>query len=164
MVKERLNGRSKCAGHCQELSKLKLLSQNEVMIGCYECPSGYVSLLIQYGEALDLHAFKTFLSTLLQGDVADEDIRVATRYNWDLGVKDQLDGKILREAYWRQSYRRTKSDDPHRIALFHCNKCHSFYRKQISEENKFCPRCTQRRPLDNRDRDRRNAMKGITSI
>jgi hypothetical protein len=144
LVKERLNGHSKCAGHCQELSELKLLSQNGMMIGCYSCPSGYVSSLVQYGKVLDLHAFKTFLSSLLQGDVTDEDIRVATRYNWDLGIKGQPDGKILMEAYWRQSYRRTNSDDPHRTALFHCTKCSSFYRKQLSVKNQFCPQCTHK--------------------
>ena len=100
LVKERLNGRCKCAGHCQELSALKFLPQKGMMIGCYTCPSGYVSLLVQYGRELDLHAFKTFLSSLLQGDVADEDIRIATRYNWDLGIegdhrRNSVEGSVL---------------------------------------------------------------------
>ena len=140
VVKERLRGRSKCAGHCEEPTELKLLHQKG-MIGCYTCPSGYVSLIVLYGKELELYAFKTFLSSLIQGDITDEDIRVATRYNWDLGIKSQPDGKILREAYWRQSYRRTKTDDPHRIALFQCTKCSSFYQQQISDKNKFCLQC-----------------------
>ncbi len=142
LVKERLNGRAKCAGHCEELSTLKFLPQKGMMIGCYTCPSGYVSFLVQYGRELDLHAFKTFLS-LLQSDVADEDIRIATRYNWDLGI-DGRERTVLREVYWRQSYRRTKSDDPNRVALFLCTKCSSFYRQRISDKNTFCPQC--RRP------------------
>ena len=146
LVKERLNGRSKCAGHCQEPSELKLLHQKGMMIGCYTCPSGYVSLLVQYGKELDLPAFKSFLSTLPQDNLTDEDIRVATRYNWDLGIKGQPDGKILREAYWRQSYRRTKTDDPHRMALFQCTKCSSFYQQQISDKNKLCPQCSKHTP------------------
>jgi len=141
LVKERLNGRGKCSGHCQELSALKLLPQKGMMIGCYTCPSGYVSLIVLYGKELELDAFKTFLSSLVQGDITDEDIRVATRYNWDLGMKGEPEGMVLREAYWRQSYRRTKSDDPHRVALFLCNKCSSFYRQQISDKNTFCPQC-----------------------
>ena len=145
VVKERLRGRSKCAGHCEEPTELKLLHQ-EGMIGCYTCPSGYVSLVVQYGKELDLHAFKTFLSSVVQDSVTDEDIRVGTRYNWDLGIDDEPDGAVLREAYWRQSYRRTKNEDPHRIALFLCTKCHSFYSQQISDKNKLCPQC--RRPTN----------------
>lgn len=144
LVREKLRGRSKCAGHCEEPSELKLLHQKGMMIGCYTCPSGYVSLLVQYGKELDLPAFKTFLSSLPQGSVTDEDIRVGTRYNWDLGIEGEPDGPILREAYWRQSYRRTKNDDPHRIALFLCAKCNSFYSQQISDKNKLCHQC--RRP------------------
>jgi hypothetical protein len=140
LVKERLNGRGKCAGHCQELATLKLLPQKGMTIGCYTCPSGYVSILIQYGKELDLHAFKTFL-TSLQSDVADEDIRVATRYNWDLGIEGDHEGTVLKEAYWRQSYRRTKSDDLHRVALFLCTNCNSFYRQRISDKNTFCAQC-----------------------
>jgi len=141
LVNERLSGRSKCAGHCQEPTELKLLPQNGIMTGCYKCPSGYVSIIVQYGKDLDPQGFKTFLSSLLEGNVTDEDIRVATRYNWDLGIGGESEGTVLREAYWRQSYRRTKSDDPHRVALFLCTNCSSFYRQQISDKNKLCPQC-----------------------
>jgi hypothetical protein len=144
LVKERLNGRGNCSGHCQEPYELKLLPQKEMMIGSYACPSGYVSLIVHYGKELDLHAFKTFLSSLLEGNVTDEDLRVATRYNWDLRIEGEPEGAVLREAYWRQSYRRTKSDDPHRVALFQCTRCSSFYRQQISDKIKLCPQC--RRP------------------
>jgi hypothetical protein len=111
-----------------------------MMIGCYACPSGYVSLIVHYGRELDLHGFKTFLSSLHEGDIVDQDIRVATRYNWDLGIKEP-EGAVLREAYWRQSYRRTRSEDLNRIGLFLCINCSSFYRQQISEKNKLCPQC-----------------------
>lgn len=140
LVKERLSGRTKCAGHCEELSTLKFLPQKGKMVGCYACPSGYVSILVQYGKELDLHAFKTFLLSL-QSDVADEDVRIATRYNSDLGIEGDQEGTVLKEAYWRQSYRRTKSDDPNRAALFLCTKCSSFYRQRISDKNTLCPQC-----------------------
>ncbi len=111
-----------------------------MMIGCYVCPSGYVSLIVHYGKQLNLVGFKTFLSSIHEGVVADEDIRVATRYSWDLGV-EETEGPVLREAYWRQSYRRTKNEDPNRIALFMCAKCSSFYNQQLSDKNKLCPLC-----------------------
>jgi len=141
LVKERLMGQGNCYGHCKEPSELKLLPQNEMMIGCYVCPSGYVSLVVHYGKELDLHGFKTFLSSLSAGDVADEDIRVATRYSWDLAITSQTDDAILREAYWRQSYRRTKSEDQQRISLFTCTKCDTFYRQPISDKNTLCQKC-----------------------
>jgi len=140
LIEEKLNGHSKCSGHCQEPSALKLLPQKGMMIGCYSCSSGYISFIVQYGKELDFHAFKKFLSSLDEA-VEDEDIRVATRYIWDLGISGERDGKVLREAYWRQSYRRTKSDDPHRVALFLCTKCSSFYRQRKSDSSTFCPRC-----------------------
>jgi hypothetical protein len=142
LVKERLNCHAKCTGHCQEPSTLKFLLHKGMMIGCYTCSSGYVSFIVQYGKELDLHAFKTFLS-LLQGDVVDEDIRIATRYSWDLGIKCDHEGTVVKEAYWRQSYRRTKSDDSHRVALFLCTKCCSLYHQRISDKNTFCPKCRE---------------------
>ena len=144
LVKERLSGLSKCAGHCEESSSLKLLHQKGMMIGCYTCPSGCVSLIVQYGKELDIHAFKVFLSSLPQGNVTDEDIRIGTRYTWDMGIEGGSDGPVLREAYWRQSYRRTKNDDPFRRGLFLCAKCNAFYSKQISDQNMSCPQCAWR--------------------
>jgi hypothetical protein len=110
-------------------------------LGCYTCRSGYVSLIVQYGKEVDLPAYKTLLSPLLQGNLTDEDLRVATRYSWDLGVEDESEGALLREAYWRQNYRRTKTDDPHRAALFLCTQCESFYCQRLSDVNKICPKC-----------------------
>ena len=96
-------------------------------IGCYVCSSGYVSRIVTYGKKLDLAAFKALVSSLTKGvaDVDDEDIRVGTRYTWDLGIKGNESGMVLREAYWTQSYRRTKNDNPNRVALFLCGKCDS---------------------------------------
>jgi hypothetical protein len=143
LVEEELNGHPKCYGHCEEVSTLKLLNEKPMMIGCYSCPSGYVSRMVGYGRELDLNAFKTTVSAAAQeiGDVTDEDIRVATRYTWDLGVKQEPEGVVLKEAYWMQNYRRTKSDDPNRLALFLCTNCASFYCQPVAGKNILCPRC-----------------------
>lgn len=141
LVKTKLNGHSKCAGHCEESTELKLLHREGMLLGCYRCPSGYVSLIVQYGEELDLPAFKTFLSSL-QENVTDEDIRIGTRYAWDMGIECESSDPVLREAYWRQSYRRTKNDDPSRLALFQCSKCDSFYSTRISNRNRLCAQCS----------------------
>jgi hypothetical protein len=147
LVDERLDGRSKCYGHCQDASTLKLLNEKCMMIGCYSCPSGYVSRIVAYGKELDVSAFKTIVTAAVQGigDVTDEDIRIATRYTWDLGVRQEPEGVVLKEAYWTQNYRRTKSDDPNREAMFLCANCKSFYRQPATSRNEFCPRCATAR-------------------
>lgn len=143
VVEEKLRARSRCYGHCQEESTLKFLPDERLMVGCYSCPSGYVSRIVAYGRGVDLNGFRSLVSAAVQGigDVADEDIRVATRYTWDLGVEGEPEGEVLKEAYWMQSYRRTKSDDPNRAALFLCRNCGSFYHQAASDRNRLCPRC-----------------------
>ena len=142
-VEKKLNGHSKCYGHCQERTTLKLLPEKRMTIGCYSCPSGYVSRIVIYGRKLSASWFKAFISRALRGigDVADEDIRIATRYTWDLGIKRKPQGMVLREAYWTQNYRRTRSEDPNRLALFLCAKCNAFYQQPVVNENALCPRC-----------------------
>jgi hypothetical protein len=147
VVEERLSPRSKCYGHCQEESTLKFLPEKRMMIGCYTCASGYVSRIVAYGRELDLNDFRALVSAAVQGigDVTDEDIRVATRYTWDLRVEGEPEGTVLKEAYWTQNYRRTKSDDPNREALFLC-KCGSFYYQPATDRNRLCPRCRTSAP------------------
>ncbi len=141
-IEEKLGGHPKCS-HCKEKSALMLFSRKEMTIGCYTCPSGYVSRIVTYGKELDLIGFKSLLSSWVQGvtDLKDEDVRVATRYTWDLGIEGGQPGMVLREAYWTQGYRRTRSNDPNRIALFVCGKCGAFYNKALSDVNRLCPQC-----------------------
>jgi hypothetical protein len=143
VVEEKLSPPSKCYGHCDEESTLKLLCDKRMMIGCYTCYSGYVSRMVAYGKELDVKTFKAIVSAAIQGigDVTDEDVRVASRYTWDLGVEGEPEGLVLKEAYWTQNYRRTKSDDPNRAALFLCTKCRSFYHQPATDKNRLCPRC-----------------------
>jgi len=143
IVEEELNARSKCYGHCQDASTLKLLNEKRMMVGCYSCPSGYVSRIVAYGKEPDVSAFKTIVKAAVQGivDVTDEDIRIATRYTWDLGIKQEPEGVVLKQVYWTQNYQRTKSDDPNREALFLCTNCASFYHQPVASRNGLCPRC-----------------------
>jgi len=143
IVEQKLKRSPKCYRHCQEQSTLKLLPGKQMLVGSYSCPSGYVSRIVAYGRELDLNGFKALLSSALQGveEVTDEDIRIATRYTWDLGIKEEPDGIVLKEAYWTQNYGKRKNEDPNRHGLFLCTKCGSFYGKQIENTNTLCPRC-----------------------
>ncbi len=48
---------------------------------------------------------------------------------------------VLREAYWTQSYRRTKNDDPDRPALFFCSNRDSFFVQPLTSKETLCPSC-----------------------
>ena len=143
IIEEKLIGHPKCYNHCQEQSRLEFLSERSMLVGCYVCPSGYVSRIVTYGTELNLATFKTMISGALNemGGVSDEDIRVATRYTWDLGIHGKPEGTALKEAYWTQNYRRTKSEDPNRPALFLCTKCNSLFHQSVAGKNTVCPRC-----------------------
>jgi hypothetical protein len=143
IVEAKLNAVAMCRGHCNERSILSLSEVEGELIGTYACPSGYVSRLINYGD-VDVAWFREFVSQLLRGagEVTDEDIRVATRYAWDLN--EGVSGPVLKEAYWNQNYRRTQSDDPKRDALFSCTNCRSFYVQRISGKERLCLDCRRR--------------------
>lgn len=141
LVEEKFSDPTPCYGHCQEQSTVKFLSGDGNLLACFACPTGYVSRIAQYGEELNLDSFKKFLYDLLgEQKVKDEDIRVATRYSWDLGVGTG-DEKVIRTAYWTQNYRRTKSDDPNRSAVFLCSNCNSLFIQPLTSKNTLCENC-----------------------
>jgi len=140
IVEAKLNAVTKCRGHCNEQSSLSLSEVEGRLVGTYACPSGYVSRLMNYGE-VDVVWFREFVSLLLRGvgEVKEEDIRVATRYAWDL--EERGSGQVLKEAYWTQNYRRTENDDPNRDALFSCTNCRSFYVQRMAGKERLCQDC-----------------------
>jgi len=140
IVEAKLNAVPMCRVHCNERASLSLSEVEGELIGTYACPSGYVSRLMNYGE-VDISWFRDFVSLLLRGvgEVKEEDIRVATRYAWDLN--EMGSGRVLKEAYWTQNYRRTESDNPNRVALFSCTNCRSFYVQSVSGKERLCLDC-----------------------
>ena len=73
--------------------------------------------------------------------IEDGDVRIASRYAWDLGLDRGSNDLILKEMYWTQNYRRTKSDDPDRTALFLCANRDSFFIQALKNDEKFCDKC-----------------------
>ncbi len=121
---------------------MKFLSSDKDLIVCSACPGGYISRIVAYGEEVNLRTFKEYLSRLLSGSLSleDEDIRVATRHTWDLGVKSSND-RVFRAAYWTQNYRRTKSDNPDRISLFLCSNCNTPFLQPFTSTTTLCQNC-----------------------
>jgi hypothetical protein len=147
LVFSHLSGSPRCYGHCEQTAGLRIIREDEDgMVGCYVCPSGYVSRIVRYSTKRDEEWFTSYLKELLgvQLDVKPQDVRVATRYNWDLGLGGEKHEAVLREHYWVQSYRRTKSDDPNRQAVFMCSQCDSIFLQPASSNNTLCQGCAPR--------------------
>ena len=129
-----------CYGHCKEPSGFEFRDDSMIV---QVCPDRYVSRIIAYGEKVDPDRFKKILSGLTPGmeGVESSDIRVASRYAWDLGLNRENDDLIVRLAYWTQSYRRTKNDSTDRMALFLCSNKDSFFMQPVNSRNRFCQYC-----------------------
>ena len=112
-------------------------------IGLHVCPGRYVSRIIRYGSEFDTGGFMAFVQGAVQGAQAVEagDIRVASRYAWDLGLARESNGLILKEMYWTQNYRRTKSEDPDRVGIFFCANGDSFFIQPLKNDGRLCGRC-----------------------
>jgi len=136
-----LNVATKCYGHCGETASLEFVGDGTV--SCYACPGRYVSRIITYGKELDLKRFVVYVRRAApnMGEVEEGDIRVASRYAWDLGLDRKTDDLVLREAYWTQSYRRTKNEDAERLALFLCSNRDSFFVQPLNSKERLCKNC-----------------------
>lgn len=130
----------KCYGHCEEKASLRFLRSDDVVIACYACPAGYVSKVMAYGANPTREALRTFLSEALSegAPLADEDLRVATRHVWDLRTANA----DISASYWTQNYRRGKSDDPDRRALFSCARCGALFAQPVSSKKSLCAVCS----------------------
>ena len=138
LIEQRLGEPTICYGHCDQPSSFQIISESP-LIACHCCMAGYVSRIMVYGEAIDLHQFKKFIATSIgrTGTVQDEDLRLATRHHWDF---PELTGEV-RVAYWTQNYRRSKNTDPNRTALFLCGSCSSPFLQPLSKKSVLCEDC-----------------------
>jgi hypothetical protein len=139
-VKELFSVTPSCYGHCKEVSAFEF--RNDSMI-VQVCPSRYVSRIVAYGSQVDPNQFTKVLLGLAQRleGVESSDIRIASRYAWDLGIDRENDDLIVRLAYWTQNYRRTKNESTNRAALFLCSNKDSFFMQSVNSKNKLCLNC-----------------------
>jgi hypothetical protein len=134
----------KCQGHCKEMATTEFLKDG--MIAAQVCPSRYVSRIIAFRKQPDLESVRQFIQATTQklGTVEKADVRVGSRYAWDLGLDRKSDDLILREIYWTQNYRRTKSDAPDRLALFLCSNGDSFFVQPLTSTSTLCENCRRK--------------------
>lgn len=146
LVTERYDQLEKCYGHCEEPATSKFLnSEADPVITGYSCHAAYLSRIIIYSESLSLDDSVRMITDLLGGlyEVKEDDVRIASRYAWDLGSPSSEDAsRLMTVAYWTQNYRRTKSEDPHRAAMFLCEKCSAIFQQRASDTHVLCADCT----------------------
>ncbi len=145
IIAERFAEPSKCHGHCDQPAGLRFLSDGAETVTVTACSKGYVSRVAVYGLGDNAGTLKSLVRSALgpSGDLRDEDVRTATRYAWDLGFQGRTEPVVFRVAYWTQNYRRTKSDDPNRKAVFSCGNCSSLFLQPISSTGVLCPACSK---------------------
>ena len=130
--------------HCNGTAELEYLDDG--LIAAHVCPGRYVSRMIEYGKELDPKKFTSFVQKACEamGTVESGDVRIASRYAWDLGLDRQNNDLILKEAYWTQNYRRTKNDGPHRPALFLCSNRDSMFVQPLDSNETLCQECRKK--------------------
>lgn len=131
-----------CHGHCEMMSQIEFLG-DESSLAAQVCLGRYVSRIISYGKQVDTRRLKEFVRSVTPGMelTEDGDIRIASRYAWDLGLPREKNDFVLREAYWTQNYRRTRSEMSDRLALFLCSNRDSFFVQRLNSNAKQCPNC-----------------------
>ena len=140
-VKELFAVTPSCYGHCKEPSGFEFVKEDSMI--AQVCQGRYVSRIVAYGDQVDQGQFKGILRGLAPGmeGVESAEIRVASRYAWDLGLDRRRDDLIVRLAYWTQGYRRTKNDNSDRTALFLCSNKDSFFMQPVSSRYRLCQNC-----------------------
>jgi (2Fe-2S) ferredoxin len=141
-----LSVNSMCQGHCKEMATVEFV--NDGLMAAQVCPEGYVSRIILYGEQLEPEKLRGFVQevTTGMGTVESSDVRVASRYAWDLGLDRQSDDLILKEGYWSQNYRRTKNESSDRLALFLCSNRDFFFVQPLNLKETLCENCRKKSP------------------
>ena len=141
----------KCYGHCEQPATLKFLnSGDDPVVTGYSCHGAYLSRVIIYAGTLRLEESVDTIARLVgkESEVKEEDVRIASRYPWDVDITSANPGKLMMMAYWTQNYRRTKSEDPNRNAVFLCASCKSIFSQPISDRQVLCSSCRTKRLPD----------------
>lgn len=136
IIEDHLMSDGKCYGHCEGSTEMVFLEKGRRTVSCMACPGGYVSRIVMYAPEVDAPGLQGFIAARAGafGPVGEEEIRVATRHPWDLGIEgDVKEDVAIRQAYWTQNYRKTKSDSPSRSALFLCRECNELFVSPLNE-------------------------------
>lgn len=150
-VKNHLTFKGTCRIHCDQTSLFEdVFSDSKNIVGAYVCPGGFVSRVVYFSVNPDINWFKRLLQSQLgRGKVNDHDIRLATRYGWEIGDDARIEMQkfspsgAIREVYWTIDLKKIGKDK----GVFHCldttqgKGCRRLYINDIGSKNKLCPKC-----------------------
>ena len=120
-----LNFTGKCYRHCDKPTAMKVVSQNSTsLVGAYICPQGFVSQVVYFSIKPDREWFENSLRAQVgQEKVIHRDLRVASRYGWELGgdAQETLDSRLgegtgVTEIYWTR-YPKTEEEKQQGVSL-----------------------------------------------
>jgi hypothetical protein len=141
---------AKCYRHCQRPAKFVPISKRKgTLVGAYVCPDNYVSRVVYFAVQPDAGWFEEFLTRQAgKSRVRPQDIRLATRYGWELGgdaekeVSSVSDTGRLKQYYWTFY---PKSEEDKKAGTFLCSSCDSnLFTKLLSDDEKFCLNCREK--------------------
>ena len=152
-----------CYRHCSSpTSFMQLLKEEERIAGAYVCPSGSVSRIVYFDTNSDVTSLKNLLSLhLVDIPIRDEEIRVATRHGWELGidpVKMTEENRItfhgsepVMQLYWapprHRTSHQTRGPSDAGTSAFLCTGneekegCKRIFLEQTDSSVRLCPRC-----------------------
>jgi hypothetical protein len=144
-----------CRGHCEATASFRLLNtEHNRVVGAYCCPSGFASRVVYFGAGPDTNWFYSYLTDQLGKEIVQRrDLRVATRYGWELGegaekeLKEPTHGRrrpVIGEIYWT---RYPKSDAEKNRGIFLCQDpdsgkgCGKLFIQEITSKTRLCSSC-----------------------
>jgi hypothetical protein len=152
-VADYLSFTGKCFRHCDKPTSLQIVSKDSTnVLGAYTCPDAFVSQVVYFSQRPNLKWFNdTIASQVGAANFAANDVRVATRYGWELrGNADaNLEANLrsnptMTEVYWTR-YARTDAEKKIAISLCLGDQsrpgCLKLFAHDSERVERFCPAC-----------------------
>lgn len=155
-VEKYLTFKGLCYRHCNKASHfVNMLMEEDRVVGVYACRDGYVSRVVYFDLKPDVNWFRSFLSHRLGEEaVRVRDIRVATRYGWELGedASEEIatllpaagSAPSIKEVYWTP-YPQSEAEKIRGVFL--CSNfgksqpCRGLFTQEVTAQSRLCPSC-----------------------
>jgi thiol-disulfide isomerase/thioredoxin len=154
-VEKHLVFKVECRQHCGKPADFRvLLTEQNGIVGIYNCPSGFVSRIVYFSLSPNINWFYAFLSGQLGKKMVEKrDLRTATRYGWELdedGAREladltsKLQTHVIREVYW---VHHPRNDAEKSRGVFLCSDpehgrgCGRLFVQEVTSKNMLCPKC-----------------------
>jgi len=148
----------KCFHHCKNPTTMRIIKEARgKIVAAYTCPDGFVSQVVYLTDSKpDLEWFREFLSEQVgKRNVSERDVRIATRYGWELGGKTrrQIQSQLgpagkLAEVYWTR-YPKTELQKKKAISLCIGSSskpgCMRLFIHSRKSKPVLCPECTSKK-------------------